>query len=666
MLLLLPSAWLACFLWCRKLIARQRIDHDWRIAFMLACASWGALVTIGTEALSVVTLLNAPGVRFWWLAVNTGLWSAILLRRGVPPANDSWSLAAGWKEWRAWPFDAQVMLGAAAAFVLFLGGIALLTPSTNVDSLTYHMARVMHWIQNQSDAHYPTDMNAQLQMGPWPGFVETHLWLLWGNDHLENTVQWCALAGCAVTATMLACQLLPEETPRVVAQRTQALAAVLVVTMPTAVVQSITTQTDLTAGFWLLCFASLSLCWWRNLGNRVYAAGFGAVMGLGTLTKFTMVLYAAPIGLAFALGLLWKRSRSLSQQLLPGVILSVVIGLALAAPHLIRNQVVFGSMIGSPTALAGGGVSRISCSGVLSNLIRNVGLHSNTGIPPLTHALNRAAHTMNGWTGRALDDPELNLHRLVTFEPPDEFFVFDSFAASPWQMGLIGTAVAVGLAGARRNRPALFALGLAFMGAVLFCALLRWQIWNCRLHLPLLLLCMPIVAALLVPRMFRWLVGLAAAGVFAFAIVIVANNRSRPIFDAAWRAQSRAEQMLSFQCVQDYEAIRAIARQIAAADCQSVGLKEAESVDFPEYAFWVMLREAGFRGPIHHVLVEGPAGRLPGPAQRPDVIISALPGRPTGELAAMYPIATKFDHFTVYWSAEISRRRDAKPKDRNQ
>jgi hypothetical protein len=280
----------------------------------------------------------------------------------------------------------------------------------------------------------------------------------------------------------------------------------------------------------------------------------------------------------------------------------------------------------------------------------------------LTHALNRAIRTVNGWTGRALNDPDLNLPRAMTLEPPDEFFVFDSFAASPWQVGLIGVAAMVGVVGARRNRVALLALGLASAGAVLFCALLRWQIWNSRLHLPLLLLFMPIVAAVLAPKMFRWLGCAIATGLFVFAIAIVINNRSRPIFDSAWRAQPRAEQMLSFQCVQDYEPIRQIARRIVASDCRRVGLKLEESVDCPEYAFWVMLREAGFRGPIHHVLVEGPAGRLPGPAQKPDVIISTAAGRPAGDLAAMYPTETEVGHFKLYWSAEISRSMAAKLK----
>src|SRR5581483_5304445 len=551
MLLLLVSAWLAFFVLCGELSERRQIDPDWRIAFILASAGWGALVAIGTEALSVATLLDAWGVRLWWLAVNAGLWGMLVfLRRRAPSTSASWNFAIGWKELGAWPLDARLMLAAAVLFMIFLGGIALLTPSTNVDSLTYHMARVMHWIQNQSVAHYPTNMDAQLQMGPWSGFVQAHLWLLRGNDGFANLVQWCALAGSVVAATFLTRLLLPAEMPVGTAPRAQALAAVLVATMPIAIVESISTQTDLVTGFWLLCFAGLSFLWWHNPGNRIYAAGVGAAMGLGILAKFTMVIYAVPMILALAFGLICKHSHSPSRQLLSGFIQAVAVCLLLAAPHLARNQGLFGSMIGSQTARAGGGVSHVSVSGILSNLIRNTGLHSNTGLPPLTHALNRAIRTVNGWTGRALNDPDLNLPRAMTLEPPDEFFVFDSFAASPWQVGLIGVAAMVGVVGARRNRVALLALGLASAGAVLFCALLRWQIWNSRLHLPLLLLFMPIVAAVLAPKMFRWLGCAIATGLFVFAIAIVINNRSRPIFDSAWRAQPRAEQMLSFQCVQ--------------------------------------------------------------------------------------------------------------------
>jgi hypothetical protein len=44
--------------------------------------------------------------------------------------------------------------------------LALITPPNMYDSMTYHMSRVVHWIQNGSLAHYPTSIGRQLFLPP--------------------------------------------------------------------------------------------------------------------------------------------------------------------------------------------------------------------------------------------------------------------------------------------------------------------------------------------------------------------------------------------------------------------------------------------------------------------------------------------------------------------
>jgi 4-amino-4-deoxy-L-arabinose transferase-like glycosyltransferase len=655
MLLLLPSAWLACFLLARELAGRRCISPDWRLSFLLATTCWGALLTFGTEILSLATALNGPGVQLWWLLANAFLWGALwVLRRRSSSAQAPWNLSAEWKAVAAWPLDARVMLAAAVLFAAFLGGIALLTPSNNWDSLTYHMARVMHWVQQQSVSHYPTNMDGQIQMGPWSAFVQTHLWLLWGNDRFANIVQWSAVASSMVAASWLVCQLLPEGTAPAIAARAQAFAALLVATLPTVIVESVTTQTDCTAGFWLLCFAGFALAWWRDPANRLYAVAFGAALGLGALTKFTMIIFAAPIGVAAAAALAWKQRNAFASLLLPGVI-SLAIWLAIVSPHFIRNRMVYGSAVGSQTAQAQTGMPRFSIPGILSNLIRNAQLQANTGIPPLTHALNQIADTLQSWTGRPPNDPEFSSGAKDS-PPPDQFLVFDSYASSPWQVGLILVAAAVGFAGLRKNRLAMLGMGLGLAAAVLFCSVLRWQIWNCRYHIPLLLFFMPLAAAVLVPRMPRWLASALATGLLLFGCVIVASNQSRLIFNAAYRAQPRLQQyFFSPLGEQFYAPMRDAVREIVASRCNAVGLKL--SPDDAEYPLWLMLRDAGFKGRIDHQFVEGPSARLPGPERLPDVIITTLPGRPVGEMGQLFPAQTKIGPYTLYWSAAIAQAR---------
>ena len=142
------------------------------------------------------------------------------------------------------------MLLATLLLTVFLALIGLLTPTMNWDSLTYHLPRVMHWAQQSSVRHYPTDCISQLQMGPFSAFLQTHLFLLWGSDRLANLIQWAAMAGCAIVAPWVALQLAPS--PGANSTRLQVLAALLVVTLPTGVVEAVTPQTDYVTAFWFI------------------------------------------------------------------------------------------------------------------------------------------------------------------------------------------------------------------------------------------------------------------------------------------------------------------------------------------------------------------------------------------------------------------------------
>ena len=72
--------------------------------------------------------------------------------------------------------------------------LALLTATTNWDSLTYHLPRILHWIQQGSVDHYPTNIIRQIDLAPWSSFAMANLYLLQGSDRWISLVQWFAPA----------------------------------------------------------------------------------------------------------------------------------------------------------------------------------------------------------------------------------------------------------------------------------------------------------------------------------------------------------------------------------------------------------------------------------------------------------------------------------------
>ena len=82
-----------------------------------------------------------------------------------------------------------------------------MTPTTNWDSLTYHLPRVMHWIQQRSIDHYASNNTCQIEYGPWSAFAVATLHLLRGNDQMDNLIQWFAMLSCLIVCSLIAEEL---------------------------------------------------------------------------------------------------------------------------------------------------------------------------------------------------------------------------------------------------------------------------------------------------------------------------------------------------------------------------------------------------------------------------------------------------------------------------
>ena len=163
------------------LIFRKSAD-DWRGAVLSSAVVWGGLLTLATEALSILGKLEFAWVLGFWCLVNVGLFTIYLKYFSDPRPSR--------------PTGTQSPIG--LSFMIALGGmgivvlatllIAVSAPPNNWDSMTYHMSRVVHWIQNSSVNHYPTHIDRQLWLNPWAEFAITHFQMLSGGD---NSRTWC-------------------------------------------------------------------------------------------------------------------------------------------------------------------------------------------------------------------------------------------------------------------------------------------------------------------------------------------------------------------------------------------------------------------------------------------------------------------------------------------
>jgi len=592
--LLIPAlAWLGCYWCCRELAARGRIDPDWRLSWLLACAGWGVALSLIVEGTAAAHLLSAGPVTVGWILIDAGVLglafhlrsrrAAVQRLREGPPTSRS-------------PWDARLLLAATIAIIAVLGWIAAFTSTTNYDSMTYHMTRVVHWVQQHSVAHYPTVNWRQIEFGPWGEFAILNVYLLEGGDRLANLPQWFAMVTSVIGACLITRQLLPAEAGESVRRRATALTALLVATLPIGITQSVTTQNDYVIAAWVVCAMALSLALYADPRNLWYTVGLGCTLAVGFFTKSTMALFVAPAVGALLLFLL-IRLGDMRLRLRLLLILGVCF-IAINAPHMARNYALYGSPMGSDAGMKLLRNGDISLSGTASNVIRNLSLYVATGIEPVTRAFDDLARQAHRLTGRDLNDPSLTLN-TISFGIHDPFKVGDSFANSAYHPLILAVAMILLLIRRVPRRGALWIYaGLVAASFVLFCALLRWQWWHSRFHLPMFVLFMPFTAIVLATTLPRWLTAAIGLGFVALGTVCIVVDETRPLTREFLR-QPR-EQQYFLAAPGGYVPYREVANDIIASGCTKVGL--FFGFDDWEYPIWAMLRTRGFKGELINIL----------------------------------------------------------------
>jgi len=152
------------------------------LAFCLAVASASILAT----ALSCAHAVTPGTIRITLLIVGSGV--ALLLwrhRRGA--AQPLTSNAPRWT-----PLEIILSL-TATTMAAVIALLATLYPSSNWDSMTYHLSRVALWIQHQSVFPYPTNNFRQVQLTPGAEYLILVEQLFWFSDVFANWVQLVAL-----------------------------------------------------------------------------------------------------------------------------------------------------------------------------------------------------------------------------------------------------------------------------------------------------------------------------------------------------------------------------------------------------------------------------------------------------------------------------------------
>lgn len=539
-------------------------SHPFRRTFISAALGLGVAVFGITEALSALGAVNHGGVLIGWLIVDLGL-LALNARLGRPRV----SLDGVRESLSSGPVRGLLVGGAVVAAITLL--IALVAPPNNNDSMTYHMARVAHWVESGNVNFYATSYTAQLYQAPWGSYVMLHLLLLDRGDQLVNMGQWLSLVGCALVGSLVAAQLGAGRIG-------QALAGLVVLTLPMAILQASSAQDHLLVSFWLVCLASLVLTSRDGISWRL-TVEVGVCLGLAIITKVTTYVFAPPLILLAAFWLV----RRTKWRAVPRIALAGLLALGLGSLQWARNAAVFGWPFGPRGETATYSMSSFSPATFVERAIQDVSLQL---VVP-THALNgRLTDALTSFAGLLhldLNDPATTYLGMTWHVP--YFNTHEDTSANLLAFALVVVVAAVVVL--RKRGVHLVYLVAVVAAYALFVGYVRWQPWNARLHLPLLILAAPLVGAV-VGEWRRTLVLALAGLLLAGSLPWLVDASERPLLGpGSVLTASRTD--LYFVNRPDLEdPYVKTAAAIADSGCRDVGV--AVQVDeHYEYPLWRLL-----------------------------------------------------------------------------
>jgi len=213
---------------------------------------------------------------------------------------------------------------------------ALIYPPNNWDSMTYHMARVAHWMQNRSVAYYPTSIDRQNVMGPGAEYLILFFQILTKSDFLANCIQLLSYIIILLSLEYIGRLIhLPC--------KMRVWVAVICVTAPMALMQATSTQNDLVASMMFLAViisGARIFCGKIGRMQKEEYFLFGASIGSAFLVKPTALVVAGPLFIGASLYQFRNLAKpSVMKKATAGVLIALIATSVIAGPDIVRKGV---------------------------------------------------------------------------------------------------------------------------------------------------------------------------------------------------------------------------------------------------------------------------------------------------------------------------------------
>jgi hypothetical protein len=513
-IILLPFAFLL-ILTCFRLLP-FRLDKSGE--FIQAVLLFSFMVLFSTEVLSLFNLYTYQGLTIFWVIFNFIL-ILFIARKYKQRKNKILDFALFRKSGNLDNTSKILWL----LVILLLSGIfiqGLIYPPNNWDSMTYHMARIVHWVQHGNIAHYPTNIIRQLNQPPFAEFFIGQLCILSKIDLWANFVQLFYLV-----STLAVMDGIARELGLTAHQRL--LTFFLVITIPEVILQSSNTQTDVVVSFFIASTVYYCLICYKE-GFAVQYIFLAISIGLAILTKAVAYIYLAPVLLVFGFAVLARAVKNRQWKIKYKYLIIFFGVLMINGGFFYRNYMLSGNVFGTtPEEYRLYTNEEHTPSSFVSNIIRNVALHY--GVPGFAVATENVVKKAHRWIGQESNNPETTFTYVKAFNV-NPYGTHEDYGANILQVSLILVIIISFVLFPRKiKKEILLYLLLIISMFLLFCFYLKWQPWHSRLHTPLFILITPVMAYFLASMIPKKIFIIILFLITVYAILVLTFNYSRPL-----------------------------------------------------------------------------------------------------------------------------------------
>ena len=446
---------------------------------------FSAVILLFTELLSAFQKLNFQFLLIVWLI----FFAANLIRIYIKRKRTFLLIKVGLARFRSVLIrSSHFEIFLFSTVLLFLGLLfiqAVVYPPNNWDSMTYHMARIPHWISQQSLDPFQTVWTPEINHPPFAEIIICNLGILSRSDILSNLVQYSYLIALLCVNISIS-ELFSFSTLN------KYFSTIFLITIPEVILQSTSTQNDLVVSYFIFAAAFFAI---KNVAkfkiwNSLY---FGISIGLAIMTKGTAYIYLIPIVFLISLWIIYKSIKIRTAKWIAFGLITTALTISLNFNNIIRNVSYSGNIFGQDEIETAGYVNEeMDVTLFLSNCLKNVGLHLshypikkkfelvNTQMHKLLQVDIDNSYTNVGykyfvWSNPFNEDVAPNSIHLILIIIAAIFLIFyHRKILSPPYLMLIWIFFTIG-------------------GIVAFCAILKWQPWNTRLHTPFFVLSIPLI-----------------------------------------------------------------------------------------------------------------------------------------------------------------------------